>query len=155
MDYKLERVSISDKEILYRLLQFSLFEESEFDLNEMNNEAIYEYKWFDSYFTEDNRVAYFIKELNSNKLLGFAMVNNYTKKSDNGHSIAEFMIIPKYRRNKLGKKVAIDLFKLYQGNWEVSPSFGSKIAYKFWNNVIYEYTGGKYSYDGDTFLFKI
>ena len=50
IQYKLERVKIEDKEILYRLLQYSLFEESLTDLNEMNSEAIFEYKWFDKYF---------------------------------------------------------------------------------------------------------
>ena len=74
--YKLERVKVQDKDILYRLLQYSLFEESLNDLNEMNEEAIFEYKWFDNYFQDNNREAYFIKEETSNKLLGFAMVNN-------------------------------------------------------------------------------
>lgn len=61
IQYKLERVKIEDKDILYRLLQYSLFEESSTDLNEMNDEAIFEYKWFDNYFQDDNREAYFIK----------------------------------------------------------------------------------------------
>ena len=55
IQYKLERVKIEDKDILYRLLQYSLFEESLTDQNEMNNEAIFEYKWFDSYFQDNNR----------------------------------------------------------------------------------------------------
>ena len=37
------------KEILYRLLEYSLFEESLNDGNEMNDEAIFEYKYFDNY----------------------------------------------------------------------------------------------------------
>ena len=57
IQYKLERVRFEDKDILYRLLQYSLFEESLTDLNEMNDEAIFEYKWFDDYFKDDNREA--------------------------------------------------------------------------------------------------
>ena len=57
VQYKLERVKIEDKDILYRLLQYSLFEESLTDLNEMNDEAIFEYKWFDNYFQDDSREA--------------------------------------------------------------------------------------------------
>ena len=41
MDFYLSEVKQEEKEILYRLLQYSLFEESENDLNEMNQEAIY------------------------------------------------------------------------------------------------------------------
>ena len=61
MKYSLQKVSLRDKEILHRLLQYSLFEESETDLNEMDDNAVFEYKWFDSYFTDKDRDAYFIK----------------------------------------------------------------------------------------------
>ena len=42
----LYKVKQEEKDILYRLLQYSLFEESETDLNEMNDDAIFEYKHF-------------------------------------------------------------------------------------------------------------
>ncbi len=68
------------------------------------------------------------------------MVNTYAQKSNDGHSIAEFMVIPKYRKNKIGKQAAFKCFGLYKENWEVSPSSGSQQAYRFWKNVIDEYT---------------
>lgn len=40
MNIYLEKVKIEDKEILYRLLQYSLYEESLNDGNEMTNEAL-------------------------------------------------------------------------------------------------------------------
>lgn len=154
IQYKLERVKIEDKDILYRLLQYSLFEESLTDLNEMNYEAIFEYKWFDNYFEDENREAYFIKEQDSNKLLGFAMVNQYMEKNKDGHSIAEFMIIPKYRRLKIGKSVAIELFNMHDGIWEVKPSNGNKGAFSFWKNVIDEYTNDNNKFEDGLFIFK-
>jgi predicted acetyltransferase len=105
MEYYIEKVKEDDKEILYRLLQYSLFEESLNDGNDMNDDAIFEYKYFEKYFTDDDRVAFLIKEKNTNKLLGFVMINTYMQKSSDGHSIAEFMIIPKYRRNNIGKEL--------------------------------------------------
>lgn len=153
MNVFLEKVTINNKEILYKLLQYSLFEESEHDLNEMNDQAIFEYKYFDKYFTDLDRDAYFIKEKNTNKLLGFAMVNSYMQIFDKGHSIAEYMIIPKYRRNKIGKNVAIELFNKYKGNWEVTPSLNSKEAYLFWKNVIEEYTNNNYKFENGIFIF--
>jgi len=154
IQYKLERVKTEDKEILYRLLQYSLFEESLTDLNEMNSEAIFEYIWFDNYFEDENREAYFIKEQGSNKLLGFAMVNQYMQKNKDGHSIAEFMIIPKYRRLKIGKRVAIELFNLHKGIWEVKPSYDSKSAFLFWKNVIDEYTNNDNKFEDGLFIFQ-
>ncbi len=109
MNIFLEKVNVDDKEILYRLLQYSLYEESENDLNEMNENAIFEYQYFDKYFKDKDRDAYFIKEKNTNKLLGFAMVNTYTKNIVDGHSIAEYMVIPKYRRKKIGKNVVLPI----------------------------------------------
>ena len=153
MDIFLEKVTIDYKDTLYRLLQYSLFEESEYDLNEMNDNAIFEYKYFDKYFTDEGRDAYFIREQNTNKLLGFAMVNTYMQIFDNGHSIAEYMVIPKYRRNKIGKKVATELFNKYKGNWEVKPSFNSNKAYLFWKNVIEDYTNNNFEFKNGIFTF--
>ena len=108
IDFKLEKVNLDEKDILYRLLQYSLFEESISDLNEMNDQAIFEYKWFEKYFSDDSdRIAYFIREEKTNKLLGFVMINKYLQNLSTGHSIAEFIVIPKYRRKRIGSRVAI------------------------------------------------
>ena len=103
MEIYLDRALENKKDTLYRLLEYSLYEESLNDGNEMNEEAIFEYKYFDRYFTDDDRNAFFIREKGTNKLLGFVMINTYMQKCDKGHSIAEFMVIPKYRRCKIGK----------------------------------------------------
>ena len=81
------------------------------------------------------------------------MINTYVRKFKNRHSIAEFMIIPKYRRKKLGERVAFDCFNMYKGNGEVSPSFGSETAYNFWNNVISKYTINSKKYEDRIFTF--
>lgn len=150
----LYKVKKEEKDILYRLLQYSLFEESETDLNEMNDDAIFEYKHFDSYFKDNNRYAYFIKEQETNKLLGFVMVNQYMQKYKEGHSIAEYLVIPKYRRNKIGKQIAFEVFNMYPGNWEVEPSFNSEKAYLFWKKTISEYTNNNHKFDDGIFLFN-
>jgi len=154
MEILLEEVKPEDKAILFRMLQYSLFEESISDLNEMDDQALFEYRWFDSYFTEDGRDAYFIRGKGSNKLLGFAMVNTYVQKFHEGHSIAEFMVVPKYRRNKIGKQAAIKCFQRYGGNWEVSPSYGSEAAYRFWKYTIDEYTHKNNGFQDGTFFFS-
>jgi predicted acetyltransferase len=129
MNIFLEKVKEENKDILFRLLQYSLYEESANDLNEINEDAIFEYEYFNSYFTDDDRDAYFIRELDTNKILGFAMINTYMQVFESGHSIAEFMVIPKYRRNHIGEKVAFELFDKYRGNWGISPSCNSDSAF--------------------------
>ena len=79
MDILLERVPAARKETLFRLLQYSLFEESATDQNEMGDNALFDYEWFEFYFTEPEREAYFITEKETKKLLGFVMINTYLK----------------------------------------------------------------------------
>lgn len=154
MEIYLDKVLEDKKDTLYRLLEYSLYEESLNDGNEMNDEAIFEYKYFDKYFTDNDRDAFFIREKDTNKLLGFVMINTYMQKNDNGHSIAEFLVIPKYRRCKIGKRVAFECFNMYKGIWEVSPSFNSESAYLFWKKVIDEYTNGKNEFVDGLFIFE-
>ncbi len=154
MNYFLDKVTVENKDVLYRLLQYSLFEESLNDGNEMNEDGLFEYPYFNEYFIDESRDAYFVRNKENHQLLGFVMINTYMQKYDEGHSIAEFMILPKYRRHHLGKRVAIDCFNMYKGNWEVSPSYQSKSAYLFWKNVIHDYTYQQYDFIDGLFLFK-
>ena len=154
MDILLERVPAARKETLFRLLQYSLFEESATDQNEMGDNALFDYEWFEFYFTEPEREAYFITEKETKKLLGFVMINPYLKKSPFGHSIAEFLVLPKYRRQQIGKQAAFACFHKHTGIWEVSPSYGSEAAYRFWKQVIEEYTEGNCRFEEGTFFFE-
>ena len=156
MEYFLEKVEEPKKDILYRLLQFSLYDGSQYIDNELNDDCLYDYKWFDNYFTDDNRDAFFIKD--DNNYIGFVMVNENLKFNKSGKCIAEFLVIPRYRRCHIGKRVAYDIFNMYDGLWEVQPMENNPIAYAFWKNIINEYTNGDFEIknDGveDVFLFR-
>ena len=156
MNYEIVDVDIKDKDKLYKLLQFALYDGSQYIENEINEDCICEYKWFDNYFTDDDRHAYFIK--NGNEFLGMALVNENLKFNKSGKCVAEFLIMPRYRRNHIGKKVAYDVFEMFKGDWEVRPMENNPIAYSFWKNIINEYTNGNFitKNDGveDVFIFN-
>ena len=133
MEIVLCRAMPEKRDVLFRLLQYSLFEESLTDFNEMNDDALFDYPWFDAYFTDAEREAYFIRENGSDRILGFAMVRAH---EDGRHSIAEFMVIPKYRRRGVGSQAAKACFALHDGLWEVKPAYGSEQAKRFWQKVI-------------------
>ncbi len=88
----------------------------------------------------------------------YTSLNENLKFTDNGKCVAEFLIMPRYRRNHIGQKVAIDIFNMYKGNWEVEPIANSKIAYCFWKNTIAKFTNSDYkikkSSEGAIFVFK-
>ena len=156
MKYEIIEVENKDKDKLYRLLQYALYDGSQYVNNEINEECIFEYKWFDDYFFDKKRNAYFIK--NGNDYLGMVLVNEYLKYNNKGKCIAEFLIMPKYRRNHIGKKVAYDIFNKYKGIWEVEPMENNPIAYKFWKKTIEEYTNNNYEIktdnNNDIFIFS-
>lgn len=156
MDYEIVKVKKEDKDKLYRLLQYALYDGSQYIDNDIDEECRFEYGWFDNYFTDDDRDAYFIK--NGKSYLGMAMVNENLKFNEEGKCISEFLILPKYRRCHIGKRVAYDIFNMFKGDWEVQPMENNPTAYAFWKNIINEYTNGNYSVknDGieDVFMFK-
>ena len=141
----LEKVQDNKREILYRLLEYSLYDGSNYIDNVMENDGVFPYKYFDDYFTDDTRESYFIKY--DKKLVGFVMINKHLKvlpKDKDNYCISEFLIIPRYRRMHIGKEAATMIFNLHKGNWEVQPMENNKIAYKFWGNTINSYTNGNY-----------
>ncbi len=153
MNYQLERVSIDHKDILFNLLQFALYDGSQYIENELTENGKFNYTWFDSYFTDLDREAYFIKD--NDKYLGFIMINENLKFNKSGKSIAEFLIMPQYRRNHIGKKVAIEIFEKYRGYWEIEPIENSEQAYCFWKKTIEQYTNNEYEIkENKVFVFE-
>ena len=142
MNIELERVQKNKKDILYKMVQFALYDGSQYAYNEITNDANFKYTWFDNYFTDNDRDAYFVK-LDS-KLAGIVLVNENLKILKQGKSIAEFLILPTYRRNHLGKKVAFMVFDKYNVDIEIEPMENNEVAYKFWKRVVEDYTNGNY-----------
>ena len=151
MQIMLERVQPKKKDTLFRLLQYSLFEESLNDHNDMNEEALYDYPYFDAYFVETEREAYFIRDEESTKLMGFAMVRRH---EDGRHSIAEFLVNPNYRRCGVGTQAAKACFAMHDGLWEVKPVYGSERARLFWKKVI-EQSVEKSIFEEGVFTFEM
>lgn len=147
MKIHLQKVTSAERQILWNLLQYMIFETSPYGSNEINSDGTFNYKYFDKYFTDDDRVAFLIRD-ERNSLLGFVMINQYLQKSGSGHAIAEFMILPRFRRQGIGRAVAKQCFALFPGNWEVQPAPGSKTAHNFWEKVINEVAEDKRLVDG-------
>ena len=86
MNYEIADVKQEDKDKLYKLLQYALYDSSQYIDNDINEDCVFEYKWFDKYFTDNNRNAYFVKS--ENRCLGMVMVNENLKFNKSGKCIA-------------------------------------------------------------------
>lgn len=67
-------VSIGDKSVLRQLMELYKYDFSEFDKEDINEHGYLGYKYLDSYWTEKNRNAYFIKV--DQKIAGFVLLNS-------------------------------------------------------------------------------
>jgi predicted acetyltransferase len=87
---------------------------------------------------DENHDGY-LARLSDGTPVGFAVVNVGNTYSD----IAEFYVIPTYRKHGLGRDLAFHVFDLYPGAWQVRQISGADKAHIFWISVISEYTNGR------------
>lgn len=75
---------------------------------------------------------------------GFAIIQ---QTEEEVFDIAEFYILPCYRKKGYGKWLAFALFDLFHGAWQSRQIITAQNAIQFWQKVIQEYTNGHYAED--------
>jgi predicted acetyltransferase len=61
------------------------------------------------------------------------------------HDVHEFFVLRKYRRDGLGRELALRLWAERPGPWLVRAAEGNQPAVAFWRNTIAGYSGGTFS----------
>lgn len=142
---RIQRVPVEQKSVLRQLLEFCSYDFSIYDQADVNELGYFGYKWLDRYWSEEGRIPYFIRAVG--KLAGFVLVGHYRPKDaiDKIWSVNEFFIMQKYRRQGIGRYVASYIFDKFRGSWEVNQIYSNDISRFFWEQVISEYTGCKYT----------
>ena len=145
---RLKLVEQADKTVLWNLLQKYFYEMSAcYDL-EMDSAGNYAYSYFDAYFEDANRSAYFITD--NNALIGFVMINDHSYIHDTiDYAIAEFTIFPKYRRKRYAEEAVRRIFQERRGKWELKFSGHNLPASAFWMKTTAPYRPSVSSF-GDT-----
>ncbi len=143
MKFELIKVEETQKSVLRQMLELYEYEFSEFNENDINEYGFYGYRYFDHYWTDPERHAFFIKI--NGKYAGFVMVNNFCYVlKEKARSLAEFFVMRKYRRLGIGRSVASKIFDMFPGKWEVLQHGRNDLSKLFWNNVIENYTNNEY-----------
>lgn len=142
MKIEVSPASTDDKSLLQRMMEFYLYDFSEFGKSDLDSHGCFGYSYLDHYWEEKDRHPFIVRV--DGKLAGFVLVNKHTSLPGNEWSIAEFFIMRKYRRRGVGKAVAFYLFDRFRGKWEVQEMEANLPAQHFWRKVIAEYTGGQY-----------
>jgi predicted acetyltransferase len=61
------------------------------------------------------------------------------------NELSEFFIMPPYRRQGIGEKIACGFFDEFKGRWELTIVETNAEALQFWRAVLGRYTKGQYS----------
>ena len=144
MNFTLLQASNDHKIVIQNLMQFYIYDFSEYVRYDVEKNGLFTpYPDLDGYWEEDNnKFPYIIKK--NDKYVGFVLVKFISSKDRSYFSIAEFFILKKYRHEGIGKAIAIKVFNLHKGQWEVYQKDSNKPAQIFWNKVISEYTKGEF-----------
>lgn len=144
MRIQVKKVPRSRKTIIERLMQLYLYDFNIYYNDDVNSLGLFTYAKLDSYWGEEGKYPFLIYV--DDKIAGFALVSSHTYLQENkgGKSIAEFFVMPKYRRRGVGTYVAHKLFDMFPGKWEVSEINDNIPAIQFWRFAINKYTKGKY-----------
>lgn len=135
---ELYRISGSDRQALWNILQKYLYELSGFYDLSLDQEGNYKYRYFDDYFLEPERRAYFI--INEGVRAGFAMIHPYSETKDViDYVMGEFAVFPAYRRQHLAAEAVSMLWDQFPGRWQIKYSEKNKPAASFWSGVTRPY----------------
>ena len=134
----LKKVIEADRDLLWNINQKYLYEMTNFYDDPMDENGNYHYGYFDEYFIDPKRVAYFI--YNDEALIGFVMINPYSYIGQNpDHVMAEFTIFPQYRRHHYAYDVAMLVLSKHPGKWEIKYNEKNEPAKKLWTKLASHY----------------
>ena len=143
---RLQEVKAEERELLWNINQKYQYEMTKYYPDKMDEHGNYHYEYFNAYFTEEERKAFFIYE--NEIMVGFVMLNPYSAighKPD--YTIAEFTIFPSYRRYHYAIDTVNLLLSKYRGKWEIKYNEKNIGAKKLWTMVTEPYSPVVYHID--------
>ena len=127
-----------DRELLWNLNQKYLYEMTNYYDDELDEKGNLHYGYFDAYFTDPKRRAFFLHE--GEALVGFAMINPYSNiGAEPDYVLAEFTVFPARRRQHLATEAAELIFGTFRGSWEVKYNEKNAPAKELWRKVTAKY----------------
>ena len=117
------------KPIVHRLLELNAYEFSAVDGRDIGPDGEYGYRYLDCYWGgADDRAAFLFHV--DGQLAGFALV-----RLGKPHQVAEFLVLPKYRRRGLGTAAARQVLSRFHGEWVTHEVPGNDRAAEFWRRA--------------------
>lgn len=140
----IELIPQSEKNVLSNLLEKYLYEFSQWDKNDVDDNGLYSYEYLDCYWNEERRFPYYIKV--DGKIAGFIMISDYPEvpEQSTDFCLSEFFVMNKYRRGGVGREAVKAVLDRHHGKWQLKRHPNNTASVYFWDKVIGEYTNGNY-----------
>ena len=131
----------SDRAMIEGLFQFYVYDFSEFQPVEspdfeLNAEGRFEsYPYFDQYWADEACIPLLIQF--GGRVVGFALINGLAHSGGVvDHSMAEFFVLRKYRREAVGVLAVGQILRRYPGRWEIAIAARNTGALAFWPRAL-------------------
>jgi predicted acetyltransferase len=129
---KIEQVNPGEREVLWRYLQFYIYDMSRFT-GVQPDDGVFPYRQFDAYWREgERRSAWWVSA--GGEIAGFALVR--FDAAESCHEIAEFFIVNRWRRRGVGLAFARQLLGRFPGPWRLHELANNTAAITFWRQVL-------------------
>ena len=139
MRVEVEKAPEGVRQTIWNLMQLYFHAMTEFSPREVDNQGLFAYQYFDSYWSDGDRYPFLIRA--DSAIAGFALV----RFDEQGRAdMAEFFVLRAHRRGGIGSAAARQLFEMFKGRWQVRQEPRNVVAQKFWRGVISEHTGGDF-----------
>ena len=144
MKFDIFEVQENNKDIIFNLMQLytyelSFFEDDTTNFQLLDNGLFKLSKYIELYWTQKERHPYILKC--DGNLAGFVLERF---NEDGMNEIAEFFVLNKYRKHGAGTFMANEMFKRYNGKWEIRTLLKNKKAQEFWRKVVKSASNGNY-----------
>ena len=139
-DVEIAPVASADKAQLWPALQDYIAEMTAY-VDVPRVDGAYEYPAFDSYWTDESRWPFWA--LKDGARAGFALLR---RDADGTMVMAEFTVLPRFRRSGAGLSFARQLLARFPATWILSEFAANTGAVAFWRRAIagYPYTERSY-----------
>lgn len=128
--------------MLAQLLELYRCELSGLDGRTPDRRGRFGYPRLPTYWKETGRHPYLIRA--NGQLAGFALVNKWSPLEGCDWSVAEFFVLPAFRKKQVGERAAAILFARHTGTWHVAEMRKNRQALAFWRKVIGRFTGRRF-----------
>jgi predicted acetyltransferase len=133
---KVSRAAPEQKNLVTNLMQFYLYDFTEFISVERDADGLFCYPYLNHYWQEPDRHPFLIS-VNAEPA-GFALVREMLNPETNeiAFDMAEFFVMKMFRRQNIGIEAVQTLCDSMQGTWLVRVMGNNHRAYHFWKSAL-------------------